>query len=135
MSRRSLPALALTIATLMLACHPEAATPAQPAPLPTLAPPQTPDGAPPEQLDKATIIYVMAAMKSRVAACYDRFRESGAVMIELVIERDGAVSYAFAIREFEGTRTGECVAEVIRTAHFPAHTGEPQRITYPFMLR
>lgn len=76
----------------------------------------------------------MSKVLGRVQGCYDTHKESGTVMIAVVIDPDGTVASADATGKFASTETGLCVAQAVQKAKFPAWEGKPKKINYPFLL-
>ena len=76
----------------------------------------------------------MSKVLGRVQGCYDAHKESGTVMIAVVIDPGGTVASADATGKFAGTETGLCVAQAVQKAKFPSWEGKPKKINYPFLL-
>ena len=89
----------------------------------------------PESLTKSQIQGGMRKTKTRVQACYDRFKVPGLARVSITIGRGGRVSSAKVKGVFAGTPTGDCVKKATRSARFPKFKGSPITITYPFILR
>ena len=84
-------------------------------------------------LPKRVLSCGMVAVQSEVAACFDRYKVPGIVMVNVVIARSGKVSAAIAKGAFAGTPTGACVEGAVKTAVFPPSDGIV--ILYPFALK
>jgi hypothetical protein len=87
----------------------------------------------PGRLDKCDIVNGMSRVKRAVAACY--LEQAGMAAVNVTISPAGCITSAVVGGTFAGTKTGECVAAAVRKAVFPAFTGPPMTLTYPFMLR
>jgi len=86
------------------------------------------------RVSKADVVRGMAAIKGRVAACYDRFRVPGMANVSLTITSEGLPTKVSVSGSFSGTATGACVEEAVGAARFPT-AKYPRTINYPFMLR
>ena len=89
----------------------------------------------PDTLTKSQIQGGMRKTKSRVQACYDRFKVPGLARVGMTIGRAGRVTAAKVKGVFAGTPTGACVKKATRSARFPKFKGSPITFTYPFILR
>ena len=76
----------------------------------------------------------MSLARARVEDCYRRYKVPGTVMVKTKIEQNGMVSSSEPQGIFSGTETGFCVAQAVETARFPAFTGPPVNVNYPFKL-
>lgn len=85
-------------------------------------------------LTKGDIVWGMAKIKPRVAACFDRFQVPGLANVGVTIEPDGHVEHASVSGSFHHTATGACVEEAVEDARFPP-SKTATSINYPFMLR
>jgi hypothetical protein len=74
----------------------------------------------PDALSKALVTAEIARIKPFVRTCSDRAPDThGKVKVHLAVRRDGVVTAA-TVREAPSGPLGACVAEVLRTAKFPA---------------
>ncbi len=90
----------------------------------------------PEKLAQGDVKKGMGSVKARVQACYDQFKIPGTIKLKVKIEADGSVGSADVVDpKFAGTDTGACVASAVKTAKFPAVSGPPLVISYPFILQ
>lgn len=89
----------------------------------------------PETLNKSQIQGGMRSTKTKVQACFDRFKVPGLARVSITIGRKGRVTSAKVKGVFAGTPTGDCVKKATRGARFPKFKGSPITITYPFLLR
>ena len=89
----------------------------------------------PDTLTKSQIQGGMRKTKTRVQACYDRFKVPGLARVSMTIGRKGKVTAAKVKGVFAGTPTGDCVKKATRGARFPKFKGSPITFTYPFILR
>jgi hypothetical protein len=89
-----------------------------------------------ERQDPLDIQKAMRPIKLRVGACrkYAPGRRS-LVVVSITIDPSGTVLTAIPEEIPELTRLGKCVAKIARTARFPAFTGTPMTIKYPFVIR
>jgi hypothetical protein len=88
--------------------------------------------APVEEIDRATVQSVMQGVEPAVRACAGE--RHGSVQVDVVVQGTGRVSSATVTGNFQGSPEGSCIARAVRSARFPAFTGEPLRFRYPFAL-
>ncbi len=85
-----------------------------------------------ETLDRETVQAVMLGVEPAVRACAgDRH---GTAQVDVVVQSSGRVSTATVTGTFQGSAEGSCIARAVRSARFPAFSGEPLRFRYPFGL-
>ena len=58
-------------------------------------------------------------VEPQVEECYQAHKVPGVAMIDIVVEKSGRVVLARVSGKFEGTPTGICVEDAVRTAWFP----------------
>ena len=102
-------------------------------PLPT--PPPTYDPLTDDHLWKQDIIDGMGPISARAACCYRAYRARGLFKVLVEIAPDGNVTAAREDDSHAGTPTARCIEGAVKEAKFPAFSGPPMVITYPFMLR
>jgi hypothetical protein len=102
-------------------------------PPPHAMPPPRPWNDPREQLDKRDIVYGMQQIKPAVGLCFDRYKEFGTYEAAVTIGNSGHVT-AVHVRGPD-RETNDCVGHAVGNASFPAFSGAPQSIVYPFVLR
>jgi predicted Zn finger-like uncharacterized protein len=88
----------------------------------------------PEQLSLDTIKSTLKGANGAVQACKDQFKTPGTYMVKFVIGKNGRVSDA-SVPGKSGDPTAECVAKAVKGVRFPELSGDPQSVTYPFILR
>nr|MBK7063972.1 hypothetical protein [Deltaproteobacteria bacterium] len=54
--------------------------------------------------------------------------------MSIVIGNDGAVRTATVSGQFAGTPVGDCIAGVVRRAHFPAFRAPTQNLMFPYVI-
>jgi hypothetical protein len=86
-------------------------------------------------LDGKDIRTGMGAVSGKAQGCYDKHGVAGHVKVKAVVDPSGKVTKVDATGEVAGTPTGSCVADVARSASFPAWSGAPMTITYGFTLQ
>jgi hypothetical protein len=74
----------------------------------------------------------MQGVEPAVRACAGE--RHGSVQVDVVVQGTGRVSSATVTGNFQGSPEGSCIARAVRSARFPAFTGEPLRFRYPFAL-
>jgi hypothetical protein len=90
------------------------------------------DVPPNNSLPVRVLVCGMIAVRPKVAACYERHKVPGTVMLNVVIGKNGTVTTAAATGQFADTPTGTCVENAVRTATFPPSDG--LSTPYPFVL-
>lgn len=88
----------------------------------------------PEQLSLDTIKSTLKGANGAVQACKDQFKTPGTYMVKFVIGKNGRVSDA-SVPGKSGDPTADCVAKAVKGVRFPELSGDPQSVTYPFILR
>ncbi|RMH38066.1 MAG: hypothetical protein D6689_20140 [Deltaproteobacteria bacterium] len=88
-----------------------------------------------DKLSRADVQKGMRAVKAKVDACFQRYGVAGTVVLKVVIDNTGQVAKVEPTGKFKGTETGTCVADAVAGARFPAFSGRPMSLTYPFLLQ
>ena len=83
-------------------------------------------------LTRAQVNAGLRSVASRVKRCNKG--DSGIVVIEVVIGKNGRVSRALATGAYSGTSTGKCFARAVRKAKFPKFSESRITVRYPFRL-
>jgi hypothetical protein len=96
-------------------------------------PPRRPWNEPREQLDKDDIVFGMQQIKPVVMRCFERYQAAGMYSAALTIGNSGRVD-AVHVRG-PHVDTNDCIGHAVATATFPAFSGAPLSIVYPFMFR
>jgi len=91
-------------------------------------------GAGPRELDRKQIQRGMARLRSRVQACFDKFKVPGLLRVRTTVQPSGRAS-GRVVGELAGTPTASCVVRALPSLSFPTFTGPPMTFTYPFTLR
>ena len=86
----------------------------------------------PRTLTRAQVNTGLKSVTSRVRRCNKG--DSGIVVIEVVIGKNGRVTRSLATGAYSGTSTGKCFARAVRRAKFPKFTGSRITVRYPFRL-
>ncbi len=86
----------------------------------------------PEGLDRLAITSAMARIRPDVLACGEKVKAGGKVKVKVQVNPDGKVR-TIEIVEVSKPELGSCVANVVKTATFPA-TRKGGSFTYPFMV-
>ncbi|MBK8693375.1 MAG: hypothetical protein IPN17_14060 [Deltaproteobacteria bacterium] len=60
--------------------------------------------------------------------------QTGTAPVSIVIGNDGAVRTATVSGQFAGTPVGDCIAGVVRRAHFPAFRAATQNLMFPYVI-
>jgi outer membrane biosynthesis protein TonB len=87
----------------------------------------------PQTLSKRQIKGVMRRLKSRVAACYEKYKIRGTLSIRMSVRGSGKAT-GRVVGKFANTPTGGCVAQKIGGLRFPRFSGPTMDFTYPFTL-
>ena len=102
---------------------------AEPTPAaPEVSEPEAP--ALPEKLTRDQVRAGLDAMRSQVLQCTNG--TYGRVLADVTISAPGRVSHAVIEGTFAGTNAGSCMARVLRSAKFPAFSGQDISVRYPF---
>ena len=88
----------------------------------------------PQTLSSADIRATMRQLHPQVQSCFERYRETGTVSLQVTVDPDG-VAGAAVVGEFRDRPTGRCIAAGVNDLRFPAFAGEPLTFVYPFRLR
>lgn len=86
----------------------------------------------PERLGRAQITGVLSPLNGAVRSCAQG--QTGTAPVSIVIGNDGAVRTATVSGQFAGTPVGECIAGVVRRAHFPAFRAATQNLMFPYVI-
>ena len=86
----------------------------------------------PERLGRAQITGVLSPLTGAVRSCAQG--QTGTAPVAIVIGNDGAVRTASVSGQFAGTPVGECIAGVVRRAHFPAFRAPVQNMMFPYVI-
>jgi hypothetical protein len=91
--------------------------------------------APRDGLTATQIIGVMKSLRPEVDRCFEANDRADLVILQLVIGNTGAVSSAHVAGALEDTKTGLCIELAAADVVFPAFTGPPKTLSYPFPAR
>ncbi len=84
----------------------------------------------PEQLSMDMIKSGLKGVSSAVQGC----KTPGTYIVKLTIGKNGKISDA-SVPGKSGDPAADCVAKAVRSARFSEFTGDPQTLSYPFILR
>ena len=99
------------------------------------APPPAASAAP-KGLTRSQVSRGMRMANHGASGCRRRFQQVGVVTVRATIGNAGRVTRATALGSFAGTPVGECVLASVRSScRFPAFSGPPVTVKYPFVLR
>jgi hypothetical protein len=84
----------------------------------------------PEKLTRDQVRNGLDALRSQVLQCANG--TYGRVLADVTISAPGRVSHAVIEGTFAGTNAGSCMARALRSAKFPAFSGEDISVRYPF---
>jgi hypothetical protein len=84
----------------------------------------------PEQLSMDMIKSGLKGVNGSVQAC----GTPGTYIVKMTIAKSGRVSDA-SVPGKSGDSAADCVARAVKSARFPEFTGDPQTLSYPFILR
>lgn len=101
------------------------------APTPTPEPAAEPAADVRTELSREDVQSTIRRYRSRVARCSEQ-GEPGTYRVSFVIQPSGGVTN---VSPQSPGDVSQCVAGVVRDMTFPRWTGEPQNVTYPFVLR
>ena len=96
------------------------------------AAPAAPSADLPERLGRAQITGVLSPLNGAVRSCAQG--QTGTAPVAIVIGNDGAVRTATVSGQFAGTPVGDCIAGVVRRAHFPAFRAPTQNLMFPYVI-
>jgi len=96
------------------------------------AAPAAPSADLPERLGRAQITGVLGPLNGAVRSCAQG--QTGTAPVSIVIGNDGAVRTATVSGQFAGTPVGDCIAGVVRRAHFPAFRAATQNLMFPYVI-
>lgn len=96
------------------------------------AAPAAPSADLPERLGRAQITSVLGPLNGAVRSCAQG--QTGTAPVSIVIGNDGAVRTATVSGQFAGTPVGDCIAGVVRRAHFPAFRAPTQNLMFPYVI-
>lgn len=100
---------------------------------PTL--PKEPTIVKPDRLSTVQIKAAMTDVQALADKCHEAYQIDGAATFKLVIAGTGALTKAEQSGDFEGTPTGICLDEAMKTAVFPKSKKKATPITFPLSLR
>jgi len=86
----------------------------------------------PERPTRSQMTAVLSGLNGPIRTCANG--QTGTAPVAIVIGNDGAVRSANVSGQFSGTPIGECIAGVVRRAHFPAFRAQQVNITYPYVI-
>ncbi len=86
----------------------------------------------PERPTRSQMTAVLSGLNGPIRTCANG--QTGTAPVAIVIGNDGAVRSANVSGQFSGTPVGECIAGVVRRAHFPAFRAQQVNITYPYVI-
>jgi hypothetical protein len=86
----------------------------------------------PERLGRAQITGVLSPLNNAVRSCAQG--QTGTAPVAIVIGNDGAVRSATVSGQFGGTPVGDCIAGVVRRAHFPPFRAPTQNMMFPYVI-
>jgi len=86
----------------------------------------------PERLGRAQITGVLSPLTGAVRSCAQG--QTGTAPVSIVIGNDGAVRTATVGGQFGGTPIGDCIAGVVRRAHFPQFRAATQNLMFPYVI-
>lgn len=84
----------------------------------------------PEGLSRSQVLAGFESVRAAVAACADG--AFGVANVSTTIVGSGRVTHALVGGDFNGTPQGSCIARAVRKARFPAFSGEPLKVEFPF---
>jgi hypothetical protein len=90
---------------------------------------------PRDGLTATQIIGVMKGLRPEVDRCFEANDRADLVILQLVIGNTGAVSSAHVAGALEDTKTGLCIELAAADVVFPAFTGPPRTLSFPFPAR
>ncbi|MBI5514372.1 MAG: hypothetical protein HY909_11425 [Deltaproteobacteria bacterium] len=110
-----------------------APTPARNAPtLPAAPAPAAAPGELPERPNRQMVTSVLSPLSGAVRACAQG--QTGTAPVAITIGNDGTVRSASVGGQFAGTPVGECIAGVVRRAHFQPFRAPQANVTWPFVI-
>jgi len=77
----------------------------------------------------------LTALAPRIRRCFYKFQIPGKAEVQLVATPAGVAESVSVTGDFEGTPTGDCIADQVSAASLPSFTGSPVRMTYTYNLR
>jgi hypothetical protein len=86
----------------------------------------------PERPTRSQMTSVLSGLNGPIRTCANG--QTGTAPVAIVIGNDGVVRSANVSGQFSGTPVGECIAGVVRRAHFPAFRAQQVNITYPYVI-
>jgi hypothetical protein len=84
---------------------------------------------------KALVEAALNALGPRVRRCFFKFQIPGRAQVGLVVTPAGEAESVTVSGDFEGTPTGECIANEVEAAALPRFNGAPMRLNYTYVLR
>lgn len=86
----------------------------------------------PEQPSRSDIQHALEEIRPALLACTQGVH--GMSYAAVTIANTGKVAHSSVEGNFVGTGAGSCIARALRTASFPAFTGDSFKVRYPFVL-
>ena len=86
----------------------------------------------PERLSRPQVSGVMTPLASGARACTQG--QTGTAPVAITIGNDGVVRAASVSGQFAGTPAGDCIANLVRRAHFPAFRQPQASFVWPFVI-
>jgi hypothetical protein len=84
---------------------------------------------------KAQVEAALTALAPRVRRCFFKFQIPGRAQVGLTVNPTGEPESVTVSGDFEGTPTGQCIADEVAAATLPAFKGAPMKLSYTYQLR
>jgi hypothetical protein len=84
---------------------------------------------------KAQVEAALTALAPRVRRCFFKFQIPGRAQVGLVVNPTGEPESVTVSGDFEGTPTGQCIADEVAAATLPSFKGAPMKLNYTYQLR
>jgi hypothetical protein len=88
----------------------------------------------PDELSATQIKTSMAPVRVAATACFDKYGVEGNAKLHVTVGSDGAVVAIDQTGDFDGTPTGTCIEEAVKTVTFPKTKKARQSFKYPISL-
>lgn len=98
----------------------------------TQAPAPAPAADLPERPTRSQVTAVLTPLNGAVRQCAGS--QTGTAPVSITINSDGSVRTATVGGPFAGSSVGECIAGVVRRAHFQPFRAQQAQITWPFVI-
>ena len=98
----------------------------------TQAPAPAPAADLPERPTRSQVTSVLTPLNGAVRQCAGS--QTGTAPVSITINSDGSVRTATVGGPFAGSSVGECIAGVVRRAHFQPFRAQQAQITWPFVI-